>query len=188
MPARMFSTPSRRVTSPLKRDYQARLSKGTVRPDQRQAALVDALGSMLKQLSASVKKIGGKTKTQGAYVFGPVCVHHSNLVPSTWVVQFCSVVPGCSCFPSSALVFPCCHRLSGSPPPAHILKIVFPFGKLFFHLENFFHCLGACHSCGRLRCACCAGRERQEHGGQHGVRGRVPGPLLARSYAPCDFP
>ena len=125
MPARMFSTPSRRVTSPLKKDYQARLSKGTVRPDQRQAALVDALGSMLKQLSASVKKIGGKTKTQGAYVFGPVCVHHLNLVPSTWVVQFCSVVPGCSCFPSSALVFPCCHRLSGSPPPAHILKIIF---------------------------------------------------------------
>ncbi|KAJ1493208.1 AFG1-like ATPase-domain-containing protein [Baffinella frigidus] len=72
MPARTFAVAARRVTSPLQSNYEAKLVKGTVRPDERQAALVDALGVMLEKLVESVKESGGNTKTKGAYIFGPV--------------------------------------------------------------------------------------------------------------------
>ena len=63
---------ARRSSNLLKAQYQAMLSEATVRPDARQAALVDDLSTLVKQLAASVHKSGGKTWTKGAYVCGPV--------------------------------------------------------------------------------------------------------------------
>jgi len=69
---RAFAVAARRSSNLLKAQYQAMLSEATVRPDARQAALVDDLSTLVKQLAASVHKSGGKTWTKGAYVFGPV--------------------------------------------------------------------------------------------------------------------